>query len=209
MEAKDQIREIHKLLDENTRFRYISGWAIIAAGLLASGFYIMFSNLLNMQWWKPLNKDHFLNVSSGGSIIEVIWPFLALLFCVAVLSGIIVLLKIPDNRKHGAFKQLSHFATTYILYILGGFAIALCLIKRIGTPDALILCLPLMMIMYGLAQVHVARIAIAEFRYFGIAVFLLGLAGIILPLWSWMFWLLAMGAGHVILGIVVLKKYKI
>lgn len=209
MEAKEQISEIHRLLEDNTRFRYISGWAIILTGLLAMGFYIPASDLLNLQWWKPLSKESLLSRQSIYPIIEEVWAFLALLFCVVVFAGIVVWLKIPDERKQGAFRQLRQFAGIYMLYILGGFAIAMYLIVKVGSPEAVMLCLPMMLVFYGLAQVHVSRIAIAEFRYFGVAVFLLGLAGIILPLWSWMFWLLAMGTGHIILGIVVLKKYKL
>lgn len=206
MNANEQLREVRDVLDRLTRFRYLNGWAAVAAGVVSIIAYAAINLFFNIPWV----------VDSGNAETEVplseilgYCAFLGTLLLVATLiCGSIVIISLPRDLTGTAMRNLLKLIGVFGVYILCGAAVLWAVIQGSETVTLGLLrsIPPMMCIFYGLAQFHAAHFSLHTLRILGIIMLLCGFTGVFFPLLGWFTWAVAFGPGHIVTGIVVLKN---
>ncbi len=204
MDAKDQIREVNAVLDKLTRFRHLNGWAAVAAGVIAIlGFFSI--NVLFR--FKPLDMEYYFEKVHVGIGWNLVIFFGVLLLVTGIICGAIVLFSLPKNLTAPAFKNLIRLVGTLSLYIIGGGLVAFRILEPDSTNFTNIMLMPtLMSILYGLALMHVSYFSENILKYVGIYIFICGCIAAFIPNYSWLLWVIAFGGGHIVAGILMIRK---
>jgi hypothetical protein len=204
MEAKDQLKEVQSVIDRLTRFRHINGWAVLAAGIIATIGFIAISLVfhLNPLKMKMNYHDEFLPLGFGLSL-----AFFAMLLLTGIICGVIVLLSLPKDLTRHGWRNLVRLVGTLSLYLLGGAVIAYRILEPAWGDFNNILIMPAFMcLLYGLGLLHISYFSDGIFKYSGIYIFACGCVAALIPSYSWLIWLLAFGLGHVFTGLIMIKN---
>lgn len=213
MEAKEQIQEIYRLLEGNKRFKYISGWAVILAGVLCTSAALVAANIIHISPVDVLPKSlttlsHFGKALIFSDLFKLVLVFTSLIVITAALAGFIIWKAMTPEQRSSSKSSIKVMSLIYLLYLTLGFLLVYYLFDHSFNYDLTVLCIPLMLLLYGLSHIHAANHSLSELKYFGAFLFISGVFGIILPAWSLAIWTFAMGAGHLIMGIYLLTKNK-
>ncbi|MCK9627606.1 MAG: hypothetical protein M0R37_03325 [Bacteroidales bacterium] len=204
-EEKDYIRditEIRSMMERSSKFRLLSGWAGITAGLLALlgaffAYYVLDFNPggeLQISGIIPLNSQ----------VVKVL--LLATIVLVSAFSTALYFsYRKATERGEKIWTPITRRLLTsmFIPMVTGGVLIfALLLNGLIG------LAAPMTLVFYGLGLFAAGSHTLAEVRFLGLVEIVLGLAAIFMVEYSLYIWAAGFGLAHIIYGIYIYIKYE-
>ncbi len=209
MNPEEQIKEINSVLNRVGKFKHISGWAPVWAGLVGSVAYFMITNLFNIEYFqfKLLEKNFLINEIISSFYLSVLLGITLLI----ALVGILFIMIITNKKEINIFdkKNALRMGVIFGLYILLGAVILFQFYINDAITTFVFSLIPSLMIsLYGLAQIQVSNYSLNILKYFGVIVTFIGILSFFLLNFAWLLWLLVFGLGHFILGTLILLKEK-
>ena len=204
-EEKDYIRditEIRSMMERSSKFRLLSGWAGITAGVLALiGAFVAY---------------YILDFNPGGEVqISGIAPLNSLVVKVLLLATIVLVSALAvafyfsyrkaTERGEKIWTPITRRLLTsmFIPMVTGGVLIfALLLNGFVG------LAAPLTLIFYGLGLFAAGSHTLAEVRFLGLVEIALGLVATFIVEYSLFIWAAGFGVAHIVYGIYIYIKYE-
>lgn len=204
-EEKDYIRdisEIRSMMERSSKFRLLSGWAGITAGVLALiGAFVAY---------------YILDFNPGGELqISGITPLNSLVVKVLLLATIVLVsafsaalffsYRKASERREKIWTPITRRLLTsmFVPMVVGGILIiALLLNGLIG------LAAPLTLVFYGLGLFSAGSHTLAEVRFLGLVEIVLGLAATFIVEYSLFIWTAGFGIAHIVYGIYIYIKYE-
>lgn len=204
-EEKDYIRdisEIRSMMERSSKFRLLSGWAGIAAGILALigafvAYYILDFN--------PGDELQISGITSMNSLVLKVLLLATIVLISAIAAAFYFSYRKAAERGEKIWTPITRRLLTsmFIPMVTGGVLIfALILNGLIG------LAAPLTLIFYGLGLFAAGSHTLAEVRFLGIAEIVLGLAATFMVESSLFIWAAGFGLAHIVYGIYIYIKYE-
>jgi hypothetical protein len=209
MEPAEQLKEVHLVLDRLTRFRYINGWAAVAAGILSITAYMVIGIYYHVPW--VLDSGGFWQHITQDMLMEYTVSIGVLLVAATVICGSIILFSLPGDLTGYALRNLLKLVAIFALYIICGGALVFSMLRAAAYVNLGFLRVipPMMCIFYGMAQLHAAYVSLPALKYLGIAMISAGLLGCAIPDLGWFLWGIAFGPGHIAIGLYVVNKKRV
>lgn len=202
-EPAADLAHIRAIMEESSRAHPRSGLTAILVGayaLAGSG----------AAWFAPgFSPASFADgVNSSLPLSSAEWNTIALAFCVFLLSvSTTIWLAVRHARRSGS-SVLTPAARLMLLHagipLLSGGAV-LSVFVFTGKLDLLI---PFSLIFYGLALFSASKFTFKEASMLGLAQVVCGLAALVFPAFSVVFWMLGFGLAHLLYGAVMHNRYE-
>lgn len=210
MEAEkhlQNIQHVRKLLEQSSRFSYISGIAGMLAGAFSIITVFIAARLLQVSLWQPHSLQALL-LQNGRVNNHLLLALVALFACLLVVAlGTAIILSAKKAKKAGlvngntALQQLLLHAGLPLL--TGGF---FCLILLYQQQYWLVL--PATLVFYGLALLAASKFTILSFKPLALWQITVGLLAMIWLPYSLLLWAVGFGLLHIIYGFLVFIKYE-
>jgi len=204
-EEKDYIRditEIRSMMERSSKFRLLSGWAGITAGILALIGAFVANYILDF------NPGGELQISGITTLNSLVVKML-LLATIVLVSALVVAFyfsyRKAAERGEKIWTPITRrlLASMFIPMVTGGVLIFMLLMNGfIG------LAAPLTLIFYGLGLFAAGSHTLAEVRFLGLAEIVLGLAATFMVEYSLFIWAAGFGVAHIVYGIYIYIKYE-
>ncbi|MEA5006430.1 MAG: hypothetical protein VB022_08460 [Rikenellaceae bacterium] len=204
-DEKDYIRditEIRSMMERSSKFRLLSGWAGITAGILAlMGAFVIYYIL-------DFNPEGELQISGAiplnSLVVKVLLPATVVLISALAAAFYFSYRKAAERGEKIWTPTTRRLLTSmFIPMATGGvLIIALLLNGLIG------LAAPLTLIFYGLGLFGAGSYTLAEVRFLGLVEIGLGLAATFMLEYALLIWAIGFGLAHIIYGIYIYIKYE-
>jgi len=204
-EQKDYIQditEIRSMMERSSKFRLLSGWAGIIAGIIAmSGAYVAYNvfEFNPVSVWSqseanvfPAGLDKVLLLATGVLILALAT---AVYFSYRKAMGRGERIWTPVTRRL-LVSMMIPLATGGVLVL------ALLLNGLVG------LVAPCTLIFYGLALFGAGNHTLVEVRILGLVEIVLGLAGAYMVEYGLLIWTIGFGIAHIVYGIYIYIRYE-
>lgn len=191
----EDIKAIRKIMEESSRFLYVSGLAGIIAGITAiAGAVIAYFFILH--------------TGTVDNLLSVKWQLIGIALAVLIISVLFAIyFPLKKARRNG-----KNILTPIVKKLLLNFVIPLAtggiFVVMLLFNDLLQLIIPCFLIFYGLALVNGGKFTFGEVFYLGILEIITGLVAAFVPGWGLIFWILGFGILHIIYGLSLYRKYK-
>ena len=205
--SKQQIDEIHKLMERSSRFISLSGLSGISAGIIAllgvvfAFFYLDF----NIHYF---DIDRFFSEKYSRIFSTDIYVLLldaAIILILALASAVFFT---THRAKRKGLKVWTP-TTRLMLYsiavplVSGGIFCIILLYYNL-----IFLVAPATLVFYGLALLNGSKYTLPEIQWLGISEIILGLIACILPGYALLFWSAGFGLLHIIYGTAMYYRYE-
>ncbi|MFY8004459.1 MAG: hypothetical protein ACOVNR_06425 [Chitinophagaceae bacterium] len=210
MEAEkhlQNIQQVRKLLEQSSRFSYISGIAGMLAGIFSLITVLIAAWLLGVSLWQPHSIQELL-LKNGQVDTGLLLKLIALFATLLVLAlGTAIILSAKKAKKAGL---LNGYAALQQLLLHAGLPLLtggiFCLILLYQQQYWLVL--PATLIFYGLALLAASKFTILSFKPLGLWQITVGLLAMIWQPYSLQLWAVGFGLLHIIYGFLVFIKYE-
>ncbi|HMV27436.1 MAG TPA: hypothetical protein PKA26_11195 [bacterium] len=190
--AKEQLDYIQTVLDRATIYTNISGWSAISVGLLGTiaGFY--------SEWALKGSLDYQTYIAS----LVGCWSFCFIAsIALAVFFSARRAKRMNEKIWGEPIKQaVRHFS---VFVFIGGVQTAACTFYHAYylIPSVWMLC-------YGGGIIVGGLYSVKEIRILGLFFLAAGSIALFSPVWNQIALMSTFGFGHIILGLIILKKYN-
>ncbi len=198
----DQLSQIKHIIEERTRFSFLSGLSGILAGIYALiGAYLAYRIIYTSE--RIIYYD-LADFNLGFDALKLLF-----IFCVVLIASIITGLIFSFNKARrkeaklwnaAAIKVLINFSIPMIIGAV--FILFLFHYKYITLISSSSL------IFYGLALINAANYTFSDIRKLGITICIIGLVSLGFPGHGLLFWALGFGVAHIIYGALMHFKYE-
>ncbi len=204
-DEKDYIRditEIRSMMERSSKFRLLSGWAGITAGILA------LMGAFGIYYILDFNPEGELQISGAiplnSLVVKVLLPATVVLISALAAAFYFSYRKAAERGEKIWTPTTRRLLTSmFIPMATGGvLIIALLLNGLIG------LAAPLTLIFYGLGLFGAGSYTLAEVRFLGLVEIGLGLAATFMLEYALLIWAIGFGLAHIIYGIYIYIKYE-
>ncbi len=204
-EEKDYIRditEIRSMMERSSKFRLLSGWAGITAGVLALigafvAYYILDFN--------PGEELQIFGVTPLNSLAVKVLLLAMIVLVSALAAAFYFSYRKATERGEKIWTPITRRLLTsmFMPMVTGGVLIfALLLNGFVG------LAAPLTLIFYGLGLFAAGSHTLAEVRFLGLVEIALGLVATFIVEYSLFIWAAGFGVAHIVYGIYIYIKYE-
>ncbi|TNE71985.1 hypothetical protein EP331_08070 [bacterium] len=189
------LSEIRSMMERSSKFKLLSGWAGIFAGLYALAATYLVSTTFDF------NPDSLSAVIPN----EVIYSAFSL-FLIAAITAFYFSKKNAEKNGEKAWSANSRriLFTMSIPLLSGGILIFSLLNLQLGG-----LTLPVSLIFYGLALISAGKLTYTEVSWMGLAQLILGLLSTFFIEFSLYFWATGFGLVHIIYGLILYVRHKL
>jgi len=197
-----QLSEIKKIIEERTRFHFLSGISGILAGTYALiGAYLAYRIIYFSQ---HIVYDDIYDLSLGFEAIRLIMIF-GVVLILSIMTGLIFSWRKANKDQSklwnsAALKVLYNFS---IPMIIGGIFILYLFNWRF-----IVLIAPSSLIFYGLALINASNYTFSDVRKLGLTICILGIINLAFPGYGLLFWALGFGVAHILYGLIMYLKYE-
>jgi hypothetical protein len=202
----EQLKEIKSMMEKSSRFISLSGWSGVAAGTSALIGAIIAYPYVNMGRQETLGEV-YPNPgydSVAGYLFHPLSYIAITTFLAAMISAFIFTYLKSQKQKINIWGSMSRKVAFHFLVPFGAGTL---FITYLITRSDFIYIAPLSLIIYGISLFSVYKFTIKETLYLALAIILLGLGNLVLPGYSFIFWILGFGVSHIIYGIYMWNKY--
>lgn len=197
------ITEMRSMMERSSKFRSLSGWAGIMAGIYAlAGAYIAYRVV-------GFNPGDMVNGTVDAGSLSFGWLnviFLAIMILILAASTAIFLsYKKADKRGEKLWNATTKrlVINTAVPFIAGAILIVILISKElIG------LVAPFTLLFYGLALYNASKYTYEEVRILGLVEIGLGLISSYFVEYGLLFWALGFGVVHIIYGVYIHYRYE-
>ena len=204
-EEKDYIRditEIRSMMERSSKFRLLSGWAGITAGVLALigafvAYYILDFN--------PGEELQIFGVTPLNSLAVKVLLLAMIVLVSALAAAFYFSYRKATERGEKIWTPITRRLLTsmFMPMVTGGVLIfALLMNGFVG------LAAPLTLIFYGLGLFAAGSHTLAEVRFLGLVEIALGLVATFIVEYSLFIWAAGFGVAHIVYGIYIYIKYE-
>jgi hypothetical protein len=204
-ESIGDLKAIRKIMEESSRFFYLSGLAGVIAGAIAiAGALIAYIFILDNG---SIRYEDYLRTLSVQDAQTVRLQLIADASVVLLLSVLVAFwFSMKKARKDGK-NFMSPISRRLLINFLiplvsGGIFIIVLLLQ-----NNMQLIVPCFLIFYGLALVNAGKFTFGEIFYLGILEIITGLVSAFVPGWGLLFWVTGFGILHIIYGLAMYRKY--
>jgi len=197
------ITEMRSMMERSSKFRSLSGWAGIMAGIYAlAGAYIAYRVV-------GFNPGDMVNGTVDAGSLSFGWLnviFLAIMILIlAAGTAIFLSYKKADKRGEKLWNATTKrlVINTAVPFIAGAILIVILISKElIG------LVAPFTLLFYGLALYNASKYTYEEVRILGLVEIGLGLISSYFVEYGLLFWALGFGVVHIIYGVYIHYRYE-
>jgi len=204
-EQKDYIQditEIRSMMERSSKFRLLSGWAGIIAGIIAmSGAYVAY----NVFEFNPVSvwSQSEANVFPAG--LDKVLLLATGVLILALATAVYFSYRKAMGRGERIWTPLTRRLLVSMMIPLatgGVLVLALLLNGLVG------LVAPCTLIFYGLALFGAGNHTLVEVRILGLVEIVLGLAGAYMVEYGLLIWTIGFGIAHIVYGIYIYIRYE-
>ena len=205
-DALKELRDIRTMMERSSRFQSVSGWGILAVGVMALVAAWVADGLFNggtNGWFTTLYGDtaylwaHKTQIAVFGSLILV-----AVCGTTVFLSSFLMARRKNIPFIFDATLRRVIFNLSIPLLAGGVLCLALVLQGHYGLTSSI------MLVFYGLALVNCHHFSLPMLGGLGYAELLLGLADCFVATHALLFWAIGFGVLHIALGIYLIARGK-
>ena len=205
--SKQQLSEIHNLMERSSRFISLSGLSGVSAGVVALAGALFAYFYLNFDV-RYFDIDRYFTQRLYANFEQKI--LILLLDAILVLSFAIgsAIFFTTRRAKQKGLKIWTHSTRLmlYHLFIPLGTGAVFCVI--LFTYKLIFLLAPVTLIFYGLALLNASKFTLPEIQWLGISEIILGLIAALFVGYGLVFWALGFGILHILYGIVMYNRYE-
>lgn len=204
-ESIGDLKAIRKIMEESSRFFYLSGLAGVIAGAIAiAGALIAYIFILDNG---SIRYEDYLRTLSVQDAQTVRLQLIADASVVLLLSVLIAFwFSMKNARKDGKnfMSPISRrLLINFLIPLVSGGIFIIVLLRQ----NNMQLIVPCFLIFYGLALVNAGKFTFGEIFYLGILEIITGLVSAFVPGWGLLFWVTGFGILHIIYGLAMYRKY--
>ena len=180
---KQEIREIHAMMNRSSRFISLSGWSGISAGVIA----LMAAYIAYRVDYYTLTTLPLIGIA-------------ALVILMAIVAVIFFTRREAEKNEQPVWNVASkRLVINLSIPLVTGGLICLAFLLRGNTA----MLAPITLVFYGLALVNASKYTLSEIRSLGLAEITLGIIAIFFTHFGLLLWALGFGVLHIIYGIMV------
>jgi hypothetical protein len=202
----EQLKEIKSMMEKSSRFISLSGWSGVAAGtaaLIGAALAYPYVDMSTQETLRGIYRRQGYDAVTDYLFHPLSYIAVAT-FIVAMVSAFIFTYIKSQKQKINIWGSMSRkVAFHFLVPFISGTIFILYLI---GNQDFIYIA-PLSLIIYGISLFSVYKFTIQETLYLALAIIFLGLANLIFPGYSFIFWTLGFGVCHIVYGIYMWNKY--
>jgi hypothetical protein len=201
----EDLKEIRKLMETNSKFLSLSGLSGVSAGIIAllgAGYAWYIIKTFNQKIGHYIATGKIDEALTSLEKELMVTAILILIF--AISSGFIFTWLTAKKRKQHLFSPIS-FKLAYSLAIplsFGGLFVILLYLK-----GYYLLIAPTTLLFYGFSLLNASKYVHAEIKYLAILQMILGLSAVWFENYSLYIWAFGFGVLHIIYGIIMYFKY--
>lgn len=199
LKPEESLNHIREMMSKSGKFRSLSGYAVISAGILTLVFSVTFCNLYDIN---PFNLNYSNLRLLPDEHYSTALYFAMLLLGLSSLAGLIFT-RISANKRNEKFSSPGGKNFIYNMAVPMGFALLFCIILFISHPD---LVLPVSLILYGLTLFNAGKFTHGALRYLGISQMLLSLICLWMMNYHILIWTFGFGIVHIAFGLYMIIK---
>lgn len=207
-EQLEHLTEIRAMMERSSRFISLSGFAGIAAGIIALIGVAVTYLYLGSKPFEANYLEHFNNPAFTNWGIKIMPFFVINAAIVFILSSIIgVYFTSRSARRKGQkiwVATSKRMIVNGVIPMLAGGLFCLALMIR-GSFD---LVLPTSMIFYGLACINGSKYTLNDILYMGVFMLCLGSVALFITEYGIEFWAFGFGILHIVYGAIMYNKYE-
>jgi hypothetical protein len=199
---EEDLASIHRLMDRSVKFVSLSGLAGLLAGAYAlagaaAAYYAVY-------YPAPLGEANFFPVEDASAAKNLVVIAAAVLIA-SLATGLWLSARKARKANVSVWGDPGRrlLVNLGIPLLAGGF---FCLILL--SQGQIDLAATSTLIFYGLALVNASPNLFDEVRYLGLSEIGLGLASMLLPGYSLLFWAAGFGVLHILYGAILYRKYE-
>ncbi|MBK9269990.1 MAG: hypothetical protein IPM48_00185 [Saprospiraceae bacterium] len=197
------LAEIRSIMERTTKFKLLSGWAGILAGIFA-----LTGAGIAHPYYEMVKPDQQGLLGSEGSIPASFLKIILIALVVLALSAsTAIYFSFKKARQRG--EKLWNATTKRLLVYMGVPLVAGGLLILIFIAKGLFGFLaPISLIFYGLSLYNASKLSHDAIKILGLVQISLGLIGAYCVEHGWLFWSLGFGVAHILYGIFLQYKYE-
>lgn len=199
LKPEESLNHIREMMSKSGKFRSLSGYAVICAGILTIVFSVAFCTLYDINPYN-LNYDNLRLLPEEHYSTALL--FAMLLLGMSVVAGLIFT-KISANKRSEKLSGPGGRNFIYNITIPMGFALIFCFLLFGTHPD---LVLPVSLILYGLTLFNAGKFTHGALRYLGISQMFLSLICLGLMQYHILIWTFGFGIVHIAFGLYMIIK---
>ena len=203
-DAIKELKDIRSMMERSSRFQSVSGWGVLAVGLVAVVAAVVADALFNGgqdSWLTTLYGDtsrlwaHKTQIAVFGSLILVV-------ACGATVFLSSLWMARRKRIPFGFDATLRRTVVNFTVPLVAGGLLCLALVMQghYGLTSSI------MLIFYGLALINCHHFSLKMLGVLGYAELLLGLVDCFVATRALLFWAVGFGLLHVLLGIYLIVK---
>ena len=205
LDSLQEVKDIRRLMENSSRFIYLSGLSGVAAGIIALAGAWYAQSVIFKDVPASSNGLLVLDNSEYSRFSSQLWLLAAAVFIVAFLLAYFFTWRKVTKQGVSIWNYSSRrlFWNMVLPLIAGGLFIYGMIQNGVWAFVA-----PACLIFYGLALVNASKYTLSDIRYLGYCEIVLGLINMLWLGYGLYYWALGFGVLHIAYGILMWWKYE-
>ena len=205
-EVEKTLSDIREMMSKSSRFQSVSGYSIVAVGLLAAVASLITAVFIGVENWFPCSeKLQQFAVMDTAVRTQCIAITGMVLFALSLLTVFFfAYIKYKRHQLRFAFdKRMGQMLLDFFIPLAVGGVLSIVLVmqQHYGLTSSI------MLIFYGLALVNCSHYTYPVFRYLGYVELLLGIIDCFTMSHALLTWFLGFSVAHIVFGIVYILLF--